>query len=1027
MDDDDEFDSFFSVIDDAAAIAALDREEERVAATQRVGVEHSPPSKRQKLDHHTRSISQYAQLPIVLGLDDDYFTRTTAAPLQQRHEDESPRPPLVKRKPPPPQPVLARETSNHVSISVPHPSYNTPQASARPPPPEVYRKPSTPSSAMPAPHTVVSDPQRTAQYHKQTSLAAAASSSSMPSAPSSQPKPPSAGPSRGPHPQRQHTPHRQEPAVAIPNTQVRAGAVSSPYQGASPAIFSAPAERRRTSTAGQVSSQQPPPIQHTNALKRQHSSNSAFAQQQGAKPTQGAGNTDARLRRELEIMRVQLEQAQEREAELEKLWNEAKNARYADSGEATVVKRNMDKMKQSHINEITRLKAARDEAVAAKIELQKEQKIEIERLKTQFTFRQHELETSSRKAPWSAQTKKVYNAVLGTPIKTPAQIRAWNQPSQEAGPSHVAQTPRRPRSDDLASPLATRPRASQPATVLLGFVNSFAESTPTKSASQRARERDKGKARLRESVVADDDGRAFFAPTLARSPPSSPCPAPVELEDQPMEDVAQPSLVEDPSPAVDVEPDGDSKMDDEAEAASQDVEMGIEPPNWREELHRLLFAHTVPGGDLPTLQMLLSSPLPPDAPVGLQQTYSAACARLIEHFGISVAPMDWDAYMHVFAVGLIDLAWVLTSTSALVHLAALLDLLCLLCYSIPTFNSSLFKPPKGHASSRIFLALNHTIRTHLTSAAGNDALAHATLSMIEALSWSVPEDLVMQLSAVIQGHGVLATLLAPKQHVKVLTHAVRTLSLLVTQSELYKHLLAWPHNENGEAQDDKDPMMISHMQTIIFYLVDPLREGPEHEELRRNTLTLISTLALAHSDAHKALLEQRTLLHSLVIYLSNISRPIWEDDEEFFTQRPALVSRTIEQTVRTVALLHHLVFTPEGALDVRLRLHRPPARHLVGAGHMYTVVLSRCAFASAPEWLDEEQYMRLEQATGMAKVLLEHVVHGDELDVIWNGLNADDEEEEEREAQRLHPADADMEEEVDFTFYMFGFVRFKGF
>lgn len=180
------------------------------------------------------------------------------------------------------------------------------------------------------------------------------------------------------------------------------------------------------------------------------------------------------------------------------------------------------------------------------------------------------------------------------------------------------------------------------------------------------------------------------------------------------------------------------------------------------QLHRLLFAHTVPGGDLPTLQMLLSSPLPPDTPVGLQQTYSAACARLIEHFGISVAPMDWDAYMHVFAVGLIDLAWVLTSTSAvsrlypqyvfganayriqLVHLAALLDLLCLLCYSIPTFNSSLFKPPKGHASSRIFLALNHTIRTHLTSAAGNDALAHATLSMIEALSWSVPEDLVMQ-------------------------------------------------------------------------------------------------------------------------------------------------------------------------------------------------------------------------------------------------------------------------------------------
>ena len=46
----------------------------------------------------------------------------------------------------------------------------------------------------------------------------------------------------------------------------------------------------------------------------------------------------------------------------------------------------------------------------------------------------------------------------------------------------------------------------------------------------------------------------------------------------------------------------------------------------------------------------------------------------------------------------------------------------------------------------------------------------------------------------------------------------------------------------------------------------------------------------------------------------------------------------------------------------------------------------------------------------MAKQLLEHVVHGDELDVIWTGLNADDEDDDdEREAQRLHPVTDDME------------------
>ena len=48
---------------------------------------------------------------------------------------------------------------------------------------------------------------------------------------------------------------------------------------------------------------------------------------------------------------------------------------------------------------------------------------------------------------------------------------------------------------------------------------------------------------------------------------------------------------------------------------------------------------------------------------------------------------------------------------------------------------------------------------------------------------------------------------------------------------------------------------------------------------------------------------------------------------------------------------------------------------------------------------------------GMAKQLLEHVVHGDELDVIWTGLNADEDadDDDEREAQRLHPVTDDME------------------
>lgn len=190
---------------------------------------------------------------------------------------------------------------------------------------------------------------------------------------------------------------------------------------------------------------------------------------------------------------------------------------------------------------------------------------------------------------------------MATPVKMSAQMRAWNGGggTQGAGPSHSVQTPRRPRfSEVITSPevplqrsAMTTARDKKPAARLPGFFNSFANtSTPTKSASQRAKE--KGKGKPYQSMVMDDDGQAFFAPQDPRSsPPSSPLgPIPMELEDHPMEDFAE-SLQAAPiterealGQSQDIEADGDVKMGDDAIDAQQEIEMGIEPPNWRDEV-----------------------------------------------------------------------------------------------------------------------------------------------------------------------------------------------------------------------------------------------------------------------------------------------------------------------------------------------------------------------------------------------------------------------------------------------------------
>ena len=65
-------------------------------------------------------------------------------------------------------------------------------------------------------------------------------------------------------------------------------------------------------------------------------------------------------------------------------------------------------------------------------------------------------------------------------------------------------------------------------------------------------------------------------------------------------------------------------------------------------------------------------------------------------------------------------------------------------------------------------------------------------------------------------------------------------------------------------------------------------------------LTLISTLALAHPDAHDILVNSRTLIPSIIIYLSNLSRPIWEDDEEYLTQYPGQVAQYVQNRPRTI-------------------------------------------------------------------------------------------------------------------------------
>ena len=186
-------------------------------------------------------------------------------------------------------------------------------------------------------------------------------------------------------------------------------------------------------------------------------------------------------------------------------------------------------------------------------------------------------------------------------------MRAWNSPRVFQEPSsQFAQTPRRPRFGEIfPSPDVSRPRKpfpvpepKRPGPSALGFESGF---TPSSKASSQVA-KDKGKARLRESVVADDDEKAFFAPSSYAPGSSPPSPSPLE-KSRPLAklDLAEvnagPSEESVPLPipkrptqaaALVSQESEDVKMEEaaaEAEEENEDEECHeIEPPNWRDEV-----------------------------------------------------------------------------------------------------------------------------------------------------------------------------------------------------------------------------------------------------------------------------------------------------------------------------------------------------------------------------------------------------------------------------------------------------------
>ncbi|KAG1890390.1 hypothetical protein F4604DRAFT_663097 [Suillus subluteus] len=643
--------------------------------------------------------------------------------------------------------------------------------------------------------------------------------------------------------------------------------------------------------------------------------------------------------------------------------------------------------------------------------MQKEMKEEAERLKTLFTFKQHEIETSTRKSPWSARSKKAPMAPPATPVPVPLQMQRWNQSGAVAGPSRVTQeSPNRPRFGEIVNNERTRKPGVETRNLPSGFQLS---ASPTKSRLTGFR---KGRGKATDSnqrgplQVQDGGPPPASLPFGGTQTNSFQTARDDDSGAIPQEDV----FMADSNADINFHSQEDVEMTDGAQdphihtTVDEEFEE-VEPHRWIVDLHRLVLMHMEPTCRMTTFHALLGVALP----IGPKSdAYTSACSRILDVLANVPAQghQAWELAAQAICGALTEMADMLAASNHITSLAALFSQLTQITYTLPAPHPYLLvdnvTDPEEDGVPRILAVICSIIQDHVSKLECQDTekselglLAKESLALLEALCWNTPSDLENRLAFVPRCPSVLTILLDSSRPMWFLFQSTRMLSRFSTRPVLFQPLLSFPDTE----EQSQDYTRLPHVERMCSLLTDSSRTGDEADGIKRHILTFFAMLSEAHPTAHTIIIESQSVIPSIIVYLYGLSAPVWQGDEAMESD-PQAASRVIQRMNQTTFLLHHLMFKAEAPLRLRERLECAP-RHYNGLVHLFVVTMGRLSFADVPEWVQEEDKQDLERVAGLAKDLLELLMDAPEMDAIWatyqEGPDEEMEDDEEVEARRL--------------------------
>ncbi|KAL5528440.1 hypothetical protein ACEPAF_7576 [Sanghuangporus sanghuang] len=757
------------------------------------------------------------------------------------------------------------------------------------------------------------------------------------------------------------------------------------------------------------------------------------------------------LRRELHVELVSLKST----VEMLKLENDrvksalkdAEIARFAKEGEVTMLRKKVEKAlpmyllhlfspidvmhqaAQQHADNLVKLKEAKEAANLEQARIQKDMKQQIERLRTDYIFKQHEVDSSSRKPLLSMRTRRTVLDSQTSPVPVPPAMREWNA-TRTANPNKgnlIMNTPSMKggagenRGDSrVRTGVKLRPSVSE--MKFPGFENSFLPSSPSNSPtrSRQFTSAVRNDAGVRTPTKSNKGKATDPAPSRARNGFLSPIklpsltfkpPADADFDKIQMDDCIQDFDVDigpnDGSPRsrcksvrTESSPTTDRGLCSAADLGfSDDMDMDIvmegdifEGINWSEELHYMLFSHISPVSHSLTFHFLLCADI-------ADESYHRSCSAILEVLGAKYMFTILPKLMETVAENLIMMAVLLWGSDRFTHLRALFELLSTTMVYIPSFTEAILHAGfKGQsADSPLLRVFSEVILRSLDKwkdTAIRDefvSLLHSMLTFLEGVAWTVSEDSYSSLVPLLQSDRVLLTLLDNKQPGCLISHAINALVVLASHPSIFQPILSCQNEDtNSEAtkSNAKCPHRLPLLERLSSFLVDPRPFSSTETDELFSVVNFFALLVVQNSDGRTALLRSSTCIPCLVHYLSRLSATLWEDDELVMTSSKDAKS-TVRNLKHALRLLHRLALcAPQDDLktldfDFRQKLFYVQHAMFNGLPHMFVVTIGRLSYADPPDWLDGELQTEIEKLTEPARDLMDLIVEGPESDSVW--------------------------------------------